>query len=112
MSDDAKSGFAQQPSHEMQDTYLVGGPPDLKAMSGSIESDRVIQLHFRRKATDEDRKWLLDAINMKLASDAALAPGNGAVESVSDDALCAEVERRGFILQPAPLPDRVAEVKT
>jgi hypothetical protein len=66
----------------VQDTYLVGGPPDLKAMSGSIESDRVIQLHFRRKATDEDRKWLLDAINMKLASDAALEPGNGAVEAV------------------------------
>jgi hypothetical protein len=75
-----KPGPAQQPSQEVQDTYLVGGPPDLKAMSGSIESDRVIQLHFRRKATDEDRKWLLDAINMKLASDAALAPGNGAVE--------------------------------
>src|ERR1700722_18650399 len=35
-------------------------------------------------------------------------PGNGAVEAISDDALCAEVERRGFVLQPAPLPDRGA----
>lgn len=51
---------------EVQDTWLVGGPPDLMAMSGSIESDRVIQLHFRRKVTDDDRKWLLDAINAAL----------------------------------------------
>lgn len=54
-------------SAEVQDTYLVGGP-DLKAMSGSVESDRVIQLHFRRKATDADRKWLLEAINAKIAA--------------------------------------------
>lgn len=54
----------------MQDTYLVGGP-DLKAMSGSVESDRVIQLHFRRKATYADRKWLLEAINAKIAADKA-----------------------------------------
>jgi hypothetical protein len=55
---------------EVQDTYLVGGP-DLKAMSGSVESDRVIQLHFSRKATDADRAWLLEAINAKKAADKA-----------------------------------------
>ena len=63
-----KEAKAQRCS-DVQDTYLVGGPNDLKAMSGSVESDRVIQLHFRRKATDEDRKWLLDAINAKLLDD-------------------------------------------
>lgn len=54
----------------VQDTWLVG-PPDLKAMSGSVDSDRVIQLHFRRPATDADRKWLLEAINAKIAADGA-----------------------------------------
>jgi hypothetical protein len=52
---------------EVQDTWLVGGP-DLKAMSGSIESDRVIQLHFSRPVNDKDREWLLEAINAKIAS--------------------------------------------
>jgi len=52
---------------EVQDTWLVGGP-DLKAMSGSIESNRVIQLHFRRPVNDKDREWLLEAINTKIAS--------------------------------------------
>lgn len=52
----------------LPDTWLVGGP-DLMAMSGSVESDRVIQLHFRRPATDQDRKWLLEAINAKIAAD-------------------------------------------
>lgn len=42
-----------------------------KAMSGSVESDRVIQLHFSRKATDADRAWLLEAINAKIAADKA-----------------------------------------
>jgi hypothetical protein len=46
-------------------------------MSGSVESDRVIQLHFRRKATDDDRKWLLEAINEKLATDSAVTPSPG-----------------------------------
>lgn len=67
-------GGAQRQPGPVQDTYLVGGPPDLKAMSGSVESDRVIQLHFRRKATDDDRKWLLEAINEKLATDSAVTP--------------------------------------
>jgi hypothetical protein len=49
----------------VQDTYLVGGPPDLKAMSGSVDDDRIIQLHFRRPATDKDREWMLEAINAK-----------------------------------------------
>jgi hypothetical protein len=57
---------AQGHAQPVQDTYLVGGPPDLKAMSGSTEDDRIIQLHFRRPATEDDRKWLLDAINAAL----------------------------------------------
>ena len=52
---------AQACADPVQDTYLLGGPPDIKAMSGSVESDRVIQLHFRRTATDADRAWLLRA---------------------------------------------------
>lgn len=60
--------FSQGASEPVQDTWLAGGP-DLKAMSGSVESDRVIQLHFKRPATDQDRKWLLDAINAKIAAD-------------------------------------------
>lgn len=62
-----------QSTEPVQDTWLVGGP-DLKAMSGSVESDRVIQLHFRRPATDADRKWLLEAINAKIAADATSVP--------------------------------------
>jgi hypothetical protein len=64
------AGVAQCAPDPIQDTWLVGGS-DLKAMSGSVESDRVIQLHFRRTATDADRKWLLEAINAKIASDAS-----------------------------------------
>lgn len=62
------AGQSDRPD-DVQDTYLIGGPPDLRAMSGSVESDRIIQLHFRRRATDDDRKWLLDAINAKLLAD-------------------------------------------
>ena len=50
------------------DTWLVGGP-DLKAMSGSVESNRVIQLHFHRPGNDKDRAWLLEAINEKILSE-------------------------------------------
>lgn len=71
---------------EVADTYLVGGP-DLKAMSGSVESDRVIQLHFRRRATDDDRKWLLDAINEKIARERDATPPN------VDDATQSGVDR-------------------
>ena len=69
-----RSGVAQSHGQPVQDIYLVGGPPDLKAMSGSTEDDRIIQLHFRRPATEDDRKWLLDAINAALGT-------AGAVES-------------------------------
>lgn len=68
-------------SEAVKDTWLVGGP-DLKAMSGSVESDRTIQLHFRRRVTDEDRKWLLDAINEKIAS--AATPTRSAEISAED----------------------------
>jgi hypothetical protein len=50
----------------VKDMWLVGGPPDLKAMSGDAEDERVIRLHFRRKATEADRAWLLEAINAAL----------------------------------------------
>lgn len=52
----------------VRDTWLVGGP-DLKAMSGSVESNRVIQLHFHRPVNDKDRAWLLEAINEKILSE-------------------------------------------
>jgi hypothetical protein len=61
---------------DVQDTYLVGGA-DLKAMSGDIDSNRVIKLHFRRRVTDKDREWLLEAINLKIKADqdaAAIGP--------------------------------------
>jgi hypothetical protein len=57
----------------VKDTYLVGGA-DLKAMSGDIDSNRVIKLHFNRPTTDKDREWLLDAINLKIRSDQGTAP--------------------------------------
>jgi hypothetical protein len=57
----------------VQDTWLVGGP-DLKAMSGSVESDCVIQLHFTRPVTDKDRQWLLEAINEKIADTSDTSP--------------------------------------
>lgn len=66
----APSRISAATESEVQDTYLVGGPPDLKAMSGSIDSDRVIQLHFRRKVTDRDREWLLAAINAYITAPA------------------------------------------
>lgn len=72
---------------EVQDTWLVGGE-DLKAMSGSIDSDRVIQLHFKRRATDKDREWLLKAINAQIKADreaASLTPA--ACEQPDIDAL-------------------------
>ena len=56
------------PDEAVKDTYLVGGA-DLKAMSGDIDSDRVIKLHFRRRVTDKDRERLLDAINLKIKAD-------------------------------------------
>lgn len=63
---------------EVKDIYLVGGA-DLKAMSGDIDSNRVIKLHFRRRVTDMDREWLLDAINLKIKADqdAAAIRSNG-----------------------------------
>lgn len=83
---------AQASPDPVQDTYLVGGP-DLKAMSGSVESDRVIQLHFRRKATDADRKWLLEAINAKIAAE-----------------LPHELYKTGDKDAPDPIKDRNGEV--
>ena len=44
---------------------------DLHALSASVESDRILQLHFRRPVTDGDRKWLVDAINAKILADRA-----------------------------------------
>ena len=74
---------------EVQDTWLVGGE-DLKAMSGSIDSDRVIQLHFKRRATDKDREWLLKAINAQIKADreaASLTPAEGDTVPVPKAAL-------------------------
>lgn len=99
---------------EVQDTWLVGGPPDFMAMSGSVESDRVIQLHMRRKATDEDRKWLLDAINAKLLADKAPPQCSAGTASVRDGIAAiisdkASGNTRGFILNPEAVADAILQ---
>jgi hypothetical protein len=48
---------------------------DVVAMSGSVESDRVLQLHFKRPVTDADRQRLLDLHNDRIQS--APAPDAG-----------------------------------
>jgi len=84
----AESGAAQQPSREP---------------IAWLRKD----MHSFTRHREVAEKWIKNGLPIEAVY--ALAPGNGAVEAISDDALCAEVERRGFVLQPAPLPDRVAK---
>jgi hypothetical protein len=112
--------------NEVQDTWLVGGP-DLKAMSGSIESDRVLQLHFHRKVNDKDRAWLLEAINAKIAADQnsqsraeiviqdsieAIIAGIGAADTAAEQALeiAHALGRAGFAITKFAQPP--AEIST
>lgn len=48
----------------VQDTYFVDSSLPVMAISGDVESDRVLKLHFRRPVSDEDRKALTDALNL------------------------------------------------
>ncbi|WP_425909018.1 hypothetical protein [Nitrobacter sp. TKz-YC02] len=80
------------PPAPVQDTFLVGGT-DLLAMSGDTEGDHIIKLHFRRRATDKDRAWLLEAINAKIAADRQPAPAaaNASAEAITEADIRAHV---------------------
>lgn len=54
---------AQEP---VANTWFTDRTLPVMAMSGDIESDRVLKLHFRRKVTDQDRLDLTDALNLKI----------------------------------------------
>ncbi len=60
----------------VQDTYFVDRKLPIMALSGDVESDRVLKLHFRRPVSDDDRKALVDAINLYQASLAATGTEN------------------------------------
>jgi len=52
----------EQPA-AVQDTYFVDSRLPIMAMSGDVESDRVLKLHFRRRVTDADRARLIEVLN-------------------------------------------------
>lgn len=56
----------------MQDTWFTDMTLPVVAISGSVESDRVLQLHFRRPVTDQDRLDLTEAMNLKILLDRGL----------------------------------------
>lgn len=69
------SGQAPAPHMEpVQDTYFVDRSLPVMAISGDVESDRVLKLHFRRPVSDEDRKALTDALNLHQRSIATPPP--------------------------------------
>ena len=50
------------------DTWFADRSLPVMAMSGDVESDRVLKLHFRRPVTDADRKEVTAALNLHQAS--------------------------------------------
>lgn len=59
---------------EVQDTWFTDSRLPIMAMSGDVESDRVLKLHFRRKVTDADRARLVEVLN---AGERVLSPASG-----------------------------------
>lgn len=47
----------------VQDTFFVDRDLPIMAMSGDVESSRVLKLHFRRPVSDLDRKNMTQALN-------------------------------------------------
>jgi hypothetical protein len=58
----------------VQDTWFTDRSLPVMAISGDVESDRVLKLHFRRPVSDEDRKAITDALNMHQRSLSDPAP--------------------------------------
>jgi hypothetical protein len=52
----------------VQDTRFTDRALPVKAMSGDVEDNRILRLHFRRPVTDDDRKSMCDALNQHQAS--------------------------------------------
>jgi len=70
---------------KMQDTWFTDQSLPIVAISGSVESDRVLQLHFRRPVTDQDRLDLTEAMNLKILLDRGLwSPMDSAPKDGSD----------------------------
>lgn len=61
---------AQPQTEPVQDTWFIDRKLPIMAMSGDLESDRVLKLHFRHKVTDADRLRLTEVLN---AGETALA---------------------------------------
>jgi hypothetical protein len=53
---------------DVQDTWFADRSLPVMAMSGDVESDRVLKLHFRRPVTDADRQEVVNALNLHRAS--------------------------------------------
>ncbi len=61
----------------VQDTWFTDRTLPVMAMSGDVESDHVIKLHFRRPVTDADRQEITTALNLHQASLDAARPAVG-----------------------------------
>lgn len=70
-----------QGGEAVQDTWFADRKLPIMAMSGDVESNRVLKLHFRRPVIDDDRKSLCDALNVYHASLATPAPSERVVEA-------------------------------
>ena len=69
MSKEIAAALSAAPVGEpVQDTWFTDRALPVVAMSGDIESERVLKLHFRRKVTEQDRIDLTDALNLKIKS--------------------------------------------
>ena len=50
----------------VQETWFSDRALPVLAMSGDVENDRALKLHFRRPVTDADRRDLTDALNLHI----------------------------------------------
>ncbi|MFC3208087.1 hypothetical protein [Aquamicrobium soli] len=85
----------------VQDTWFTDRALPVKAMSGDVEDNRVLRLHFRRPVTDDDRKAMCDALNLHQASLTHPAPSGQAVAVKALQELLAKLDKcprtdRGF----------------
>ena len=81
---------SQKEAVPVADTWFADRSLPIMAMSGDVESDLVLKLHFRRSVTDADRQEVLAALNLYQASLASPVPapaGEPAVKALPDDLL-------------------------
>lgn len=69
-----KTPAPQADVEPVQDTWFTDRSIPVMAISGDVESDRVLKLHFRRPVSDDDRKAITDALNMHQRSLTEPAP--------------------------------------